>query len=192
MITRIPTFVLEPFSLSWWIVSGLKQVNALHHLGLFWHAAPCFPPGRLWCTRFCGRTSSPRWRTPTARMERTRPPRPDTPSCPSTTAGCSTLAAISSTRTAHACPPYPGDRGHIASQGAWSHTSSSCPPPPCSNISTNYMCLILFFFLFHHRIPFCLTLSLPLPSCLVLPPCVPCIVSSDGPAGRVTDDGKRK
>lgn len=68
-----------------------------------------FLTGNLLCMRCSERTSSPRWRTQTLRTERTHPPQPDTPSCPSTTAGCSTLGDTSLTRTADVYPPYPGD-----------------------------------------------------------------------------------
>lgn len=89
-------------------------------LSLCWCAACVCPTGLLLCTRCCGRTSSPRWRMRTVRTERTRPPQLDTPSCPSTTAGCSTLGATSSTRTADVCPPSPGDHSQPA------NTQQSC------------------------------------------------------------------
>lgn len=91
---------------------------------------PVFPTGCLLCTKCWGRTSSPRWRMQTVRTERTHPRQPDTPSCPCTTAGCSTPAATSSMRTADVCLPYPGDHSqpwestmmHVMS----CHKHSSC------------------------------------------------------------------
>lgn len=116
----------------------------------------------------------------TVRTERTHPPQLDTPSCPSTTAGCSTLGATSSTRMAGVCPPSPGDHSQPANtQHHACHITSHTQrhgllvvafPTPCVQTT----CTGFFYVLFVLRTlySFSLTLSLLLLSCLVLLLCV--------------------
>lgn len=131
-----------------------------------WNAVSAVAPsGPLLCTRCCGRTSFPHWRTQTDRTERTRPLQPDTPSCPSTTAGCSTPAATSSTRTADACPPYPGDSKSagwhtISFHKTHTHHGHSHPPNTSHTLCTNNIAFVCFFTR-HILLPHTLT-SLPL------------------------------
>lgn len=169
-----------------------------------WRCFYVFPTGHLLCMRCWGRMNSLRWKTQTARMERTLPPQLNTPWCRYTIAGCSTLGATSSTRTEVASQPYRGDSRHHMSyritREAALHTvhedrsrflwDTLTFPTPSTFLQT--VCTGFFYLYSRYHIFLASHSHSPFLSWLILLLCVPWHVSRDGAAGSVTDGDNRK